>query len=81
MTGKIVNPIRNLLAQIAIKQHQNIALMDVQREASTTWSTLNSWANNQVTRYDAPVIQALCVYFDCEVGNYWFSRKMSLPNE
>ncbi|MGV8027085.1 MAG: helix-turn-helix domain-containing protein [Anaerolineaceae bacterium] len=43
--------------------------MDVQRETGIAWSTLNSWANNQVTRYDAPVIKALCEYFDCQVGD------------
>ncbi len=42
---------------------------DVQRETGIAWSTLNSWANNQLTRYDAPVIKALCEYFDCQVGD------------
>jgi putative transcriptional regulator len=69
MAGKIVNHFRILLAQKATRQQQNIALMDVQRETGIAWSTLNSWANNQVTRYDAPVIQALCEYLDCQVGD------------
>jgi putative transcriptional regulator len=69
MTGKIVNHFRILLAQKATKQQQNIALMDVQRETRIAWSTLNAWANNQVTRYDAPVILALCEYFNCQVGD------------
>jgi putative transcriptional regulator len=68
MPGKIVNHFRILLAQKATKQQQNIALLDVQRATGMAWSTLNAWANNQVTRYDAPVILALCEYFDCEVG-------------
>jgi putative transcriptional regulator len=69
MTGIIVNQIRILFAQKSTKQNQNIALMDVQREAGIAWSTLNSWANNQVTCYDALVIKALCEYFDCQVGD------------
>lgn len=69
MTGKIINHFRILLAQKATKQQQNIALMDVQRGTGIAWSTLNAWANNQVTRYDAPVIQALCEYFECQVGD------------
>jgi len=69
MPGKIVNQFRILLAQKATKMQQNIALMDVQRETGIAWSTLNSWANNQVTRYDAPVIQSLCDYFNCQVGD------------
>jgi len=69
MPGIIVNHFRILLAQKATKQQQNIALMDVKRETGIAWSTLNSWANNQVTRYDAPVIKAFCEYFDCQVGD------------
>jgi putative transcriptional regulator len=69
MTGKIINHFRILLAQKATQQQQNIALMDVQRGTGIAWSTLNAWANNHVTRYDAPVIQALCEYFDCQVGD------------
>ncbi len=69
MPGKIVNHFRILLAQKATILQKNIALLDVQRDTGIAWSTLNSWANNQVTRYDAPVIQALCEYFDCQVGD------------
>ena len=69
MAGKVTNQFRILLAQKATKLQKNIALMDVQRETGIAWSTLNAWANNQVTRYDAPVIKALCEYFDCQVGD------------
>lgn len=69
MPGKIVYHFRILLAQKATKQQQNTALTDVQRETGIAWSTLNSWANNQLTRYDVPVIMALCEYFDCQVGD------------
>ncbi len=69
MAGRIANRFRMLLAQKATKEQHNIAINDVQRETGIAWSTLNAWANNQVTRYDAPVIQALCAYFDCQVGD------------
>ncbi len=69
MPGKIVNHFRILLAQKATVLQKNIALLDVQRDTGIAWSTLNSWANNQVTRYDAPVMMALCEYFDCQVGD------------
>lgn len=69
MTGKIANRFRILLAEKATKEQHSIAINDVQRETGVAWSTLNSWANNQVTRYDAPVIQALCDYFNCQVGD------------
>lgn len=69
MTRRVANRFRILLAQKATREQHNIAINDVQRETGIAWSTLNSWANNLVTRYDAPVIQALCEYFDCQVGD------------
>lgn len=77
MTGKIANRFRILLAEKATKEQHNIAINDVRRETGIAWSTLNAWANNQVTRYDAPVIQALCEYFNCQVGDLLVFEKDS----
>jgi len=30
--------------------------------------TLRAWANNAITRFDAPVMDALCQYFDIQPG-------------
>lgn len=69
MAGRITNRFRILLAEKATGERHSIAINDVQRETGIAWSTLNSWANNQVTRYDAQVIKGLCEYFDCQVGD------------
>jgi DNA-binding Xre family transcriptional regulator len=66
---KFVDHFRIQLAQKATKQKQNIALMDVKQESEIAWSTLNSWANNQVTRHYPSVIQVLCEYFGCQLCN------------
>ena len=76
MVEKIVNHFRILLTQKATKQQQNIALMNVQHETGIAWSTLNSWENNQVTCYDAPVIKALCESFDCQMGDLLVYEKV-----
>ena len=79
MTGKVANRFRMLLAEKATREQHGIAINDVQRETGIAWSTLNSWANNHVTRYDAPVIGALCEYFDCQVGDLLvFEKENSL---
>jgi len=75
MTGRITNRFRILLAEKATREQHSIAIIDVQRETGIAWSTLNSWANNQVTRYDAPVIGALCEYFNCQVGDLLIFEK------
>lgn len=69
MTVQVENRFRILLAQKATREKRNIALKEVGRQTGIAWSTLNAWANNNVTRYDAPVIKALCTYFSCQVGD------------
>ena len=75
MPGKIYNKFRVLLAEKAEKEQKNIPLKEVERKTGITWTTLQSWANNKVTRFDEPVIIALCDYLECEVGDLLVYRK------
>ena len=75
MSGKIVNRFRVLLAEKAEKEQKNIPLKEVERQTGITWTTLQSWANNKVSRFDEPVIIALCDYLECEVGELLIYRK------
>jgi DNA-binding Xre family transcriptional regulator len=69
MPGEIITRFRVLLAQKAETERRNITLKEVQRETGIAWTTLQSWANNDVSRYDAPVIIKLCDYLNCELGD------------
>ena len=75
MPGRIVNRFRVLLAEKAEKEQKNIPLKEVERQTGITWATLQSWANNKVTRFDEPVIIALCDFLECEVGDLLVYRK------
>jgi putative transcriptional regulator len=57
-----------LLARKEAQLRRNIPLTEVERETKVSRKTLQQWANNTVTRFDAPVINALCAYFGCNVG-------------
>jgi transcriptional regulator with XRE-family HTH domain len=61
-------PINNnfgvLLAQKRAKEKKNIPLSEVAAETGISRPTLVAWANNTVTRFDLPVIEALCQYFN-----------------
>ena len=75
--GKIRNRFRLLLAEKADKEQRNIPLNEVAKITGLSWSTLQSWANNKLERYDAPVIKALCDYLGCEVGDLIVYEKTS----
>lgn len=58
-----------LLAEKSAREKRNISISEVSRISGITRQTLQSWANNAVSRYDAPVIDALCTYFNCTPGD------------
>ena len=77
MPRKIYNKFRVLLAEKAEKEQRNIPLKEVERKTGITWTTLQSWANNKVSRFDEPVIIALCDFLECEVGDLLVYRRES----
>ena len=58
-----------LLAEKSAKEKHRIPLTEVAEQTGITWKTLQAWANNTVTRYDAPVIDALCTFMQCTPGD------------
>ena len=63
MDMAIKNRFGILLAEKRIQENQNIPISEVAGMTKISRPTLNSWANNNVTRFDVPVIDALCKYF------------------
>lgn len=65
MTNKM--PVNNrfsiLLGEKRMKAKRNIPLTEIAEETGISYPTILAWANNQVTRYDVPVINALAKYF------------------
>ena len=58
-----------LLAEKEAKEKRNIPLVEVERATGVTRKTLQQWASNRVSRFDTPVLVALCKYFRCQVGD------------
>lgn len=57
-----------LLAEKRINERRNISLAEVAEATGISRKTLYAWENNTVTRFDVPVINALCEYFSIEPG-------------
>lgn len=57
-----------LLAEKRVKERRNIPLSEVASETKISRPTLQAWASNTVTRFDMPVIDALCKYFGVQPG-------------
>lgn len=71
MAGKkrIVNRFAELLAIKSRKEGRKISRQEVADAIGVSRSALDSYARNEVTRFDAPIVLALCNYFECEPGD------------
>jgi putative transcriptional regulator len=63
MTVPINNRFGVLLAEKRMREKRRISLTEVHEETGISRPTLQAWENNTVTRFDLPVIEALCQYF------------------
>jgi putative transcriptional regulator len=65
--------LRNRLLELMQARERKEGRRLKQREISSfigvTDHTISSWLKNDVTRYDKHVVEGLCDYFDCEVGD------------
>jgi transcriptional regulator with XRE-family HTH domain len=69
MSVAINNRFAVLLAEKQIKERRNIPLAEVAEATGISRRALYAWENNNVNRFDVPVIDALCKYFGVKPGD------------
>jgi DNA-binding Xre family transcriptional regulator len=42
---------------------------DVARAVGTADHTIMSWLRNEVSRYDSSMLERMCEFFECEIGD------------
>ena len=60
--------------QKEIELGKKITVAEVSRATGLQRNTIDSWLNNKTTRYDQPVINALCKYFNVPAGSIPFLK-------
>ena len=68
MNVTINNRFGVLLAEKQKEERRNIPLAEVSENTGISRRALYAWENNTVSRFDVPVINALCKYFDVQPG-------------
>jgi transcriptional regulator with XRE-family HTH domain len=58
-----------------VKQH------DIAEFVGVSDHTIINWIRNNVTRYDANVVEGLCDYFNCDVGDLLYFEWVDEPLE
>ena len=65
----IFNKFAILLAEKQVAERRRVPLSEVAQATGVAWRTLQAWANNSVTRFDADILDALCKYFGVQPGD------------
>jgi putative transcriptional regulator len=65
--SKVYNRLKILLAEKEIKENRRISYDEIKEQTGIAASSISAWATNDIKRYDAKMIEAFCLFFDCEV--------------
>ncbi len=65
----IANRFTELLAVKMRREGRKITHEMIAAATGLSTTTVGSWARNEVTRFDTPVVLVLCDYFDCGLGD------------
>lgn len=70
MKQRIVNRFQELLAVKGRREARRISQRTAAEEMGLTQVTIGRYARNEVSRYDEPIVLAMCNYLGCTVGDF-----------
>lgn len=77
----IANRLTELMAMKGRKEGRRISQRLVAEETGIDKMTVGRYARNEVGRFDEHVIIALCVYFQCDIGDLLVFEEVPDNNE
>lgn len=69
MNVTVNNKFAVLLAEKQVKERRNIPLTEVAEATGISRQALYKWENNSINRFEIRVINALCKYFNVQIGD------------
>lgn len=69
------NNLVKLMGEKQAKSGEIVNLMKVAAESGVRHNILTRWARQEITRFDAPVVERLCDYFNCEPGDLLYIER------
>jgi putative transcriptional regulator len=65
----IYSRLKLLIAQKAMEEGRSISYRTIEDECGVSASTISRLANNKIDRFEKELLNKLCLYFDCSVGD------------
>ncbi len=67
MASKLRNNFLTLLAEKEKREQRRIRTSEIALKTEISVPTVNRWLRNEVTKFETPVLEAFCDYFDCDL--------------
>jgi DNA-binding Xre family transcriptional regulator len=77
MAGKLKNRLMILMIEKERQLGRRLTQLEVANEIGVTSQLMGRWMRNEVDRFDGPVIEKFCDYFQCEVGDLLYIDRES----
>jgi DNA-binding Xre family transcriptional regulator len=77
MSGKLRNRLFLLISEKERQLGRRITHTEIAEETGVTIQLVGRWVKNDVTQYSGEIIEKLCDYFHCEVGDLLYIDRNS----
>ena len=71
----IANRLKILIAEKEFREKRKLPYRIVSEETGVSVNAITAYGTQNVARFDAPILEAFCKYFNCGVGDILFYEK------
>lgn len=75
MASTLKNRFLYLMTEKERQLGRNISYTEIAKATGVSVGVISRWANNEVDRFDRPIIEKLCDYFDCDLGDLLYLER------
>lgn len=65
----MVSLLPTLIGQKQVEENRVLNVATIAAETDIPKQTIYNWLNGDIRRFDADIIEKLCTYFNCDVGD------------
>jgi putative transcriptional regulator len=76
MKRRLRNRFFHLLSEKERQLGRRITNKEIAQATGISAHTIGSWFRNEVTKFEAPIVERLCDYFDCDLGELLYFERV-----
>jgi len=77
MSRILRNRFLDLLLEKERRENRRVTQKEISFATGISQQTLTAWVHNNVTKFEAGIVEKLCDYFDCELSDLLYFERTS----